>query len=144
MTSLMILIGLAALLVGGDLLVRGAVALARLFGLSPLVVGLVLVGFGTSTPELVTSVRAALAGSPAIAVGNVVGSNIFNTFGILGVTALVQPLEIPAEVIRFDVWVMLAATLALCALPLIGGRINRREGLVGVAAYAGYITLLFG
>src|SRR5690625_828815 len=87
MTLLMLLVGFAGLVLGGELLVRGAVAIALRFGLSQLMIGLTLVGFGTSTPELVTSLQAAFKGSPGIAVGNVVGSNICNVLLILGAAA---------------------------------------------------------
>ncbi|RMF11180.1 MAG: sodium:calcium antiporter, partial [Alphaproteobacteria bacterium] len=92
MDILNVLIGLVLLLVGGDCLVRGAVAVARRLDVSPLLVGLVLVGFGTSAPELVTCIEAALAGAPDIAVGNVVGSNIANILLVLGAAALAAPL----------------------------------------------------
>lgn len=91
MNLILVAFGLVALLVGGDLLVRGAVGVARRFGVSPMVIGLTLVGFGTSAPELVTSLSAALSGVPAIALGNVVGSNIANILLILGVAALIRP-----------------------------------------------------
>src|SRR6056297_3983753 len=89
--------GLALLVMGGDLLVRGAVRVAERLGVSPLVIGLTLVGFGTSTPELVTSVQAALSGSPGIAYGNIVGSNIANILLILGVAALVAPIAVASS-----------------------------------------------
>ena len=91
---LLIAAGLAALVFGGDLLVRGAVDLARRLGVSPLIIGLTLVGFGTSTPELVTSLQAAFVGSPGIAIGNVVGSNIANILLILGLAALIAPMAV--------------------------------------------------
>mgnify|MGYP005848250875 CR=1 FL=1 len=127
--------GLILLVAGGKVLVRGAVRTAAALGVSPLLIGLTLVGFGTSTPELVTSVQAALLGSPGVAVGNVVGSNICNILGILGVTALVKPLEVPAEIIAFDGWVMLAATLAMIAAAATGALVTRREGAAMLAGY---------
>ena len=93
-TVLMVIGGLVLLVAGGELLVRGAVALAERLGVTPLVIGLVIVGFGTSMPELVTSVEAAMAGSPAIAWGNIVGSNIANTLLILGAAAVLAPIAI--------------------------------------------------
>ena len=106
MNLMLVAFGLVALLVGGDLLVRGAVGVARRFGVSPLVIGLTLVGFGTSAPELVTSLSAALAGSPAIAIGNVVGSNIANILLILGLAALIRPVSAQmAGLPREAVWV---------------------------------------
>ncbi len=96
----MFLSGLVALIVGAELLVRGASRLALSFGISPLVVGLTIVAFGTSSPELAVSVGAALEGRTDIAVGNVVGSNIFNVLFILGLSALITPLVVNAQIIR--------------------------------------------
>ena len=111
MTALLILGGLALLITGGDLLVRGAVRLATRLGISPLLIGLTLVGFGTSMPELVTSVQASLAGSPGIAVGNIVGSNIANILLILGISALVAPIAVTSIALRRDGATMLAVTI---------------------------------
>ena len=102
MTYLALALGLVLLVVGGDALVRGAVALARRFGVSPLLIGLTLVGFGTSAPELVTSLRAALDGAPGIAVGNVVGSNIANILLILAVAGLIRPLATARDALARD------------------------------------------
>lgn len=112
--------GLVALVIGGELLVRGAVGLAEKAGVSALVIGLVVVGFGTSTPELVTSVEAAMAGSPAIAWGNIVGSNIANSLLILGAAALVAPIAITAVNRWRDPAVALGATVALLILAITG------------------------
>ena len=118
MDLIFVAFGLAALLLGGDALVRGAVGVARRFGVSPLVIGLTLVGFGTSAPELVTSLSAALSGAPGIALGNVVGSNIANILLILGVAAVIRPVvaQMPA-LPREAAWVggtaVLLAGLAL-------------------------------
>jgi cation:H+ antiporter len=94
--------GLVLLALGGELLVRGAVGMAARLGISPLLAGLTIVGFGTSTPELATSVQAALAGSPGIAIGNVVGSNIANILLILGVSALILPLNVNPAAFQRD------------------------------------------
>lgn len=110
--------GLTLLLVGGELLVRGAVLVARRLGVSPLVIGLTLVGFGTSTPELVTSIQAALVGSPGIAYGNIVGSNIANILLIVGVSAVLSPIVVASSTIRRDGYLMLAATAIFAALAL--------------------------
>ena len=120
MNLILVAFGLVALLAGGDLLVRGAVGVARRFGVSPLVIGLTLVGFGTSAPELVTSLSAALAGAPAIALGNVVGSNIANILLILGVAALIRPVAAQmAGLPREAAWVG-GSALALAALAVSG------------------------
>ena len=113
-------IGLVALLVGGELLVRGAVQLASRAGVTPLIVGLVIVGFGTSMPELVTSVEAALLDAPGIAWGNIVGSNIANTLLILGVAALASPIIVHNENYLRDPRIMIAASLGLIAVALTG------------------------
>ena len=134
--------GLAGLLVGGELLVRGAVRLAERAGVTPLVIGLVIVGFGTSAPELVASLQAALSGSPAIAWGNVAGSNIANTLLILGAAALMAPIVIRREIAGRDTGLALAASLALLVLALAqaGGA---WIGMVMAAALAAYIAFCY-
>lgn len=112
-TALLIVGGLVLLVLGGELLVRGSVRVAERFGISPLLIGLTLVGFGTSTPELVTSVQAALIGSPGIAVGNIVGSNLANILLILGASALLMPLAIESRALARDGLIGLGATLLL-------------------------------
>ena len=111
-------------------------------GVSDTVIGLTVVAVGTSLPELVTSAMAAIRKHGDVAIGNIIGSNIYNVLGILGVTALVEPLAIPPEVARVDVWVMLAATLLLLAFAVTGWRLCRREGAVLLACYAGYVGWL--
>jgi cation:H+ antiporter len=136
----LLLIGLAALVLGGELLVRGAVAAARRFGVSPLLIGLTLVGFGTSAPELVTSLRAALDGVPGIAVGNVVGSNIANILLIVGAAALVRPIAVDPKAIRRDWSTMMLATLAgLGALLGLGG-VGRITGAAFVLALIAFVV----
>lgn len=142
MTTLMLVGGLALLTMGGDTLVRGAVAVARYYRVSPLLIGLTLVGFGTSTPELVTSVNAALAGSPGIAVGNVVGSNICNILLILGTAALLYPIRASFAAVRRDGVVMVAAAVATAAVALLGF-INFWMGALFVAALVGYILYTY-
>ncbi|MCV3271006.1 calcium/sodium antiporter [Roseobacter sinensis] len=134
-----ILLGLAGLILGGEMLVRGSVSAAKAFGISPMVIGLTLVGFGTSTPELVTSLQAALSGSSGIAIGNVVGSNIGNILLILGLAALLAPIVVTPAAIRRDGAVMLAAT-ALAGVVFLLGDIGRLTGLLFVAALASYLT----
>ncbi|WP_198302037.1 calcium/sodium antiporter [Croceicoccus marinus] len=116
LTLLTLAVGLAGLLVGGELLVRGAVRLAERAGVTPLVIGLVIVGFGTSAPELVASLQAALSGSPAIAWGNIAGSNIANTLLILGAAALMAPIAIRRSIAGRDTGLALGASLALLGL----------------------------
>lgn len=137
-TYLFLVIGLVGLFVGGEFLVRGAVGIARKFGLSPLVIGLTVVGFGTSAPELLVSVQAALGGTPAIAMGNVVGSNIANILLILGVAAVISPVALGFGPLRRDLGVMLAATLALWGM-ILGGYLGRIEGLILFAGLLGFL-----
>jgi cation:H+ antiporter len=118
--ALLFAAGLVALVIGASLLVRGASKLALSFGISPLVVGLTVVAFGTSAPEVAVSVGAVLDGNPDIAIGNVVGSNIFNVLFILGVSALIVPLVVNVQLIRQEVPIMIGASLLLLALGLDG------------------------
>ncbi len=128
MTTLgFIVFGLAGLILGGELLVRGAVSAAKAFHISPMIIGLTLVGFGTSTPELVTSLQAALSGSSGIAIGNVVGSNIGNVLLILGVAAVIAPIAVNPQAIKRDGTAMLAAT-CLCAIVVVLGELGRIAG----------------
>jgi cation:H+ antiporter len=121
--------GLVALVVGGEWLVRGASKLASTLGVPSVVIGLTVVAFGTSTPELAVSLKAALGGNADIAVANVVGSNIFNVLFILGVSALISPLVIHSQMIKREVPIMVAASLLLFGFS-VGGGISRWEGLV--------------
>ncbi len=110
MTALLFTAGLGALVLGAEILVRGASRLAAAAGISPLVIGLTVVAFGTSTPELAVSVRAAISGQADIALGNVVGSNIFNVLFILGLSALITPLVVAQQVVRLDVPIMIGVS----------------------------------
>ncbi|EAQ04834.1 sodium/calcium exchanger [Pseudooceanicola batsensis HTCC2597] len=134
-----VVLGLAGLIIGGELLVRGAVSVANRLGLPPLVIGLTLVGFGTSSPELVTSLQAALAGAPGIAVGNVVGSNIGNVLLILGLTALLAPITVQPAAFRRDGSVMILAS-ALCLGAVWSGEAGRLVGAGFVVALAAYLA----
>ncbi|WDI31663.1 calcium/sodium antiporter [Hyphococcus flavus] len=134
--------GLALLVVGAKLLVSGAIMVAGAFGVSEAIIGLTIVAVGTSLPELVTSVMAAVRGKSDLALGNVVGSNLYNLLGILGATALVKPLTISVEILRFDVWVMLAATGAMALFAMTKHRIERWEGAVLFISYGAYIAYL--
>ncbi len=139
---LSILIGLVLLVVGGEMLVRGAVASAKALGVSPLLIGLTLVGFGTSTPELVTSVTAALNGSPGIAVGNVVGSNIANILLILGISACIFPLAINPKGFKRDAFMLVASAVA-CVAVILHGRIGAGIGLAFIATLIGYVVYVY-
>ncbi len=139
----MIAAGLGFLVAGSYLLVDSASAIARSLGVSELAIGLTIVAAGTSAPELVTSIVAAWRKQPDIAVGNVLGSNIFNLFGILGLTAVVQPQKLSPQVMALDTPVMFAASLALLPIVGTGARISRTEGAILLACYVGYVVLLF-
>lgn len=134
--------GLAMLYFGGDRLVRGAAALATQFGISPLAVGLTVVAFGTSAPEFVVSVGAALSGENDIAVGNIVGSNIVNIALILGLAAIVRPMRVEAKIVRFDAPVMIVASLALAAI-LVDADASRVEGILLLAGAVTYTVWTF-
>ena len=134
--------GLLALFFGGDRLVGGAVALAERAGISPLVIGLTIVGFGTSAPELVTSIQAALDGSPGIAIGNVVGSNIANILLILGISALVAPIAVASQALRRD-WPWMAFAAVLGSALLWSGYIGFPQGTVLLAGLAVYLVISF-
>ena len=129
MNVLLLIVGVALLTAGGEALIRGSLAAANRLGVSPLLSGLVIVGFGTSMPELVVSVTAALDGQPDIAVGNVVGSNIGNVLLILGICALIAPMAVKPLVLRRDaVTVVMASVLFLI---LVGGSaLGRADGVI--------------
>ena len=141
MTAVLLIAGLVVLVVGAELLVRGASRLAIAAGVSPLVVGLTVVAFGTSAPEMAASLGAALAGSADLALGNVVGSNVFNVLGILGLSALVAPLAVATRLVRIDVPIVLAVSLAVVALAADGG-IARWEGVLLLAFIVGHTAWL--
>jgi cation:H+ antiporter len=137
---LLILVGLVAVIGGGELLVRGASALATAVRVSPLVIGLTVVAFGTSAPELAITVRSCYQGQTDLAVGNVVGSSIFNVLFVLGFSALVAPLVVSARLIQWDVPLMILASVLVFVFGL-DGRIGRTDGLIfvtGLLAYTGW------
>ena len=138
-----ILGGLGGLILGANLLIQAATAIARDFGVSEAVIGLTVVAVGTSLPELATSVVAAFRRQAEIALGNVVGSNIFNILGILGITAVVVPVPVEASMAVFDIPFMLAVSVGLMALILLAGRIGRGAGIGMLAIYAGYVIWQF-
>lgn len=136
---LWVLAGLVALMTGARFLVDGAVSIARGYGISEAFIGLTIVAVGTSLPELATSLIAALRRQSEIAIGNIVGSNIFNVLGILGVTALVAPIPVASRFLTFDLPVMIAVSIVLTALLLTRPVIGRGVGVVMLAGYVGYI-----
>ena len=132
--------GLVGVVLGSHLLVTGAVDLARSFGVSEATIGLTLVALGTSLPELATAVVAAYRRHPEVALGNVVGSNLFNTLGIMGVVPIFGALPIPAPVIGFDFWVMLGATLVFVGWSAVCRSFGRALAALFLIAYVGYIA----
>ncbi len=141
MTFLMFVAGLVLLIGGAEALVRGAGKLAVSVGISPLVVGLTVVAFGTSSPEMAVSVQSAMAGKVDIAIGNVVGSNIFNVWFVLGACALIAPLAINRQIIRQEVPIMIGATLLLVGF-MWDGRISRPEAAILFVLLLGYTAFL--
>ncbi|HLE56982.1 MAG TPA: calcium/sodium antiporter [Rhodothermia bacterium] len=141
MTFLLFFAGLALLIIGAEALVRGASRIAFSSGVSPLVIGLTVVAFGTSAPELAVSVKAALSGQSDIALGNVIGSNIFNVLFILGVSALVTPLIVSQQLVRLDVPVMIGVSV-LCLILAVDRSLGVVDGLVLVLGLAVYLWLL--
>lgn len=141
MTILWFILGLVFLIAGAEALVRGSGRLAAAFGISPLVVGLTVVAFGTSSPELAVSIKSALADQAEIALGNVVGSNIFNVLFILGVSALIVPLIVSRQLIRIDVPLMIAVSAVVLFMAL-DGNFGRLDGLMLVASLVAYVSFL--
>lgn len=136
--------GLIGTVIGAKLLVDGGVAVAESLGVSKTVIGLTLVAIGTSLPELAIVVMASLRGHSDVALGNVLGSNIFNLLGITGVVALVAPLDVSPSLLQFDIWLLLGVTMLLIPLMLTGGRLCRREGALLLVLYIGFLSFQFG
>lgn len=135
-------LGLALLVLGGRALVSGAVELARLAGMTERVIGLTVVAVGTSMPEVAASLVAALRGHTDVALTNLIGSNIFNLLGILGVTALIQPVPVAAAMVGVDMIWLLATSLALFPILRSGMKVSRIEGLLLLAVYLAYLVTL--
>ncbi|GGC74298.1 calcium/sodium antiporter [Hoyosella rhizosphaerae] len=144
MSTLLVVIGVGLLVVGAQLLVNGATSIAAAFGLSDLVIGLTVVAIGTSLPELATAVIAVRKGEVDIAVGNIVGSNIFNIGAVLGITAVIAPsgIEVAPGAVGFDIPIMIAVALVLLPVAFTGLAIARWEGGVFVVFYAAYLGYL--
>ena len=137
-----LLVSFVGLAVGARLLVEGAIGMARDFGVSERVIGLTIVAFGTSLPELVATGAAAVKHQHAMAIANIIGSNLFNLLLILGVTSLIVPIPVAPMLLRFDMPVMLAFSLALLPLTTPRRRISRRSGVVLLSLYIAYIGWL--
>jgi len=141
LAAVSLLAGIGLIVSGGSLLVDAAITIAASLGVSDEVIGLTVVAVGTSLPELVTSAIAAIKRQGEIALGNVLGSNIYNVLFIGGVTGIVAPTEIPAGILQFDLLVLLAVSAIVMLLAYTGGRLSRLEGLLLVAGYASYTAI---
>jgi cation:H+ antiporter len=142
-TAIAVVLGLLLLIAGSQVLLIGAIGIAAYFGVPEAVVGLTLVAVGASLPELSISVIAAIRRHADVAVGNILGSNIFNLLGILGVSALLQPLPVHPRILHFDQWVMLGTSLLLLLFLYTGRRLSRVEGGVLLVGYGIYVWLSF-
>lgn len=142
--AFLVLVGVIGLPVGADLLIRGAREIAHSIGVSETVIGLTLVAIGTSLPELATTLMAAIRRHSAVAIGNVVGSNIFNITAIIGAAALVGRLPVPEEILTRDLWVMIGASVLLLPFILLSRPIGRAAGAAMLALYIIYLHATFG
>ena len=136
---LALLAGLAGVVFGADLLVEGGVEMAEVLGVSDEVIGLTVFAIGTSLPELAASVVAAMRGHTDMALGNVVGSNLFNILIVVGGVAMVAPLEVPQQILEFDLWLMLVVTVLMLPFIVGGWRIGRRVAVTFLAGYVAYV-----
>ncbi|GAB3328659.1 calcium/sodium antiporter [Marivirga atlantica] len=139
--TILLLVGLVTLIIGGDLLVRGASRIALRFKISPLVVGVTIVAFGTSAPELLISVQAALTGSPDITMGNVIGSNICNLALVLGITSLIAPIPVNSDSIKID-WPMTMGSSLLLYFVVREGLVDNYEGVVFLVILVLYVIFI--
>ena len=140
--SVFLVLGLVGLPLGADLLVDNASIIARQYGVSDTVIGLTLVALGTSLPELATTVMAALRKQADVALGNVIGSNMFNLLAIIGITAVIGPIPVDPEFLRFDLWVMLAASLLIVPFVFFKQDIGRVWGVVLTGLYVAYVLFV--
>jgi len=138
-----VLIGIAGLAGGAELMVRGAVTVAQTFGVTERLIGLTVVAMGTSLPELTTSVVAARRKESAIALGNLIGSNIFNILAILGTTSVIVAVPVNPDAVAVDNWVMLAFSVGLFPLMLLGHRVSRADGILLLTGFFAYLAFLF-
>ena len=146
LTLILLAVGLAMIVFGADFLVEGASAIARRSGISEFVIGLTIVGFGTSCPELVVSITGALAGNSDVAIGNVIGSNSFNSLFILGLTAVISPVAITAKNKKRDIPIVIAVSMLLAFAGMFLGKengISRVEGAIFLLVFAAYMYYCF-
>ena len=142
-TLFLIAFGIGGLLAGSNLLIGGAIGIARAMSIPESVIGLTLVAVGTSLPELATSLAATLRRHGGVAVGNVIGSNMFNILGVMGATAITTPVPVPPAFLQFDFWIMLGSSALLLPLAYFCNRIGRRAGVILVSLYVLYIFAIF-
>lgn len=140
--ALYLLAGLIGLPLGAHFLIEGSVRIAQSWGLSEAVIGLTIVAIGTSLPELATTVAAALKRQADVALGNVIGSNMFNILAIMGIASFFGPLSVPPELLRLDLWVMLIASLALIPFVFFGTRFTRGVGIAFTTLYGLYLAVI--
>lgn len=134
----LIILGLIGLAIGAELTIQGAVEIAKAFGVSDATIGLTVVAIGTSLPELAATIMAALRGHPGLALGNAIGSNIYNICAVLGITALITPIKVDPIFLSFDLWVMIGASLTILPFILFKLKINKIVGVLFLIAYGLY------
>jgi len=139
----LLIAGIIGLPLGGHLAIEGAIGIARIFEVSEAAIALTVIALGTSLPELVTALIAARKGHTELAMGNVIGSNVFNILAIIGTTALVTPISAPERMINFDIWIMVAASVFLLPFVFFCIPIRRRFGALMLCAYAAYMVSVF-
>ncbi|MDD5457948.1 MAG: calcium/sodium antiporter [Phycisphaerae bacterium] len=144
MNVIFVIAGLIGLAVGADIAIRGAVSIGMKIGLSQAVIGMTIIALGTSLPELATSVAATIKGHDDISIGNLIGSNIFNTLMVVGAASTIRPLEISHRLAGTDYWIMAAVTAAFVAMAALGKKLSRLDGVILVTIYIAYIGYLFG
>ncbi len=143
LSILAVVAGLGGVIFGANLLIEGAQGLARTFGVSEEVIGLTLVAFGTSVPELATTIVAALRRHADVALGNVIGSNLFNLMGVMGVVTCVLPIELPEQILRFDLWVMAGVSAMMIQFMYSGLRLSRGEAALFLVTYGAFVVIQF-
>lgn len=143
LAGLYIVLGLIGLPLGAHFTIEGATEIARSWGVSDAVIGLTVVALGTSLPELATSVMAAIRQQGAVAIGNVIGSNIFNLLAIIGITSVIVPLHVPDQIMRFDAWVMLGCAVLLLTLARCKVCLGKVTGAILCLSYCGYTYLVY-
>ena len=140
--TIVLLIGIAGLLLGGHIIVRNAVLIATAFNVSETVIGLTIVAIGTSLPEIATVIIASYRGQPQVALGGVIGSNIFNLLAVLGISGLTGPIDVSASIVSFDIWILLLTAITLVFLVLRRKPIGRKTGIFFLLGYAVYLLVI--